>query len=59
MQIMMVEYKKEGRKEEEGTHDKNTHKTGKEHILLGDAELMYTTRTNWCFGNWRIVRERQ
>lgn len=56
---MMVEYKKEGRKEEEGAHDKNTHKTGKEHILLGDEELMYTTRTNRCFGNWRIVRERQ
>lgn len=39
--------KKGGRRE---TGQKQRHKTGEEYILLGDAELMYTTRTNWCFG---------
>lgn len=52
MEIMVVVCRKEGRKEE-GTRDKERHKTGKEDILLGDAEFISTTRTNCgvCFVN--------
>lgn len=39
MELMVVVCRKEGGKEE-GTRDKERYKTGKEDILLGDAEFI-------------------
>lgn len=46
---MVVECRKEGEKEEEGTQDRKTKQENKTFFWL--MQTLYTQLTNWCFVN--------